>query len=247
MDDRDGIGGNRPPSNLESASESTNALNAWLAENPVIQTEDQAKEGKLLADRAKGSLDELEVERDSIVRPLNTQVKEINTKYKAVANPLEGVRIALVGRLSDYALALEREKRRVAEEARLAVEKAEAAAREAERLELEAQANAKAGELGLDIAATTAVADAAFSAYEKAARMAARAEKDTKVKVTGGFGRAIGLKDKETLVLEDATLVLSFMEITPGITEEILKAARAYRKIHGELPPGITATYERSL
>jgi len=242
-----GLGHNLPPSNLESGLESMTALNTWLSENPVVQTEEQAKAGKLLADRVRGSLDEIESERDSNVRPLNTQVTEINAKYKVVTGPLKKIRDALVDRLTDYARALERERLRVAELARQEAAKAEALAREAERLEREAIEAAKCGELGVSVMDTTLVADAAFSSFERATRAAARAEKDTKIKVTGGYGRALGLKDKESLILEDPILTLSFMQITPAITEAILTAARAYRKIHGELPPGITATYERKL
>lgn len=238
---------NNPPDAIDLMLESYDTLNAWLMENPVIQTEQQAKEGKLLVDRVKISLDEVEKERDGLVRPLNSQVRGINERYKNAVAPVSKIKEALIGRLSDYALALERERLRVAEETRLAAEKAEAAAREAERLEKEAKENAAAGELGVSIADATTLADAAFSEYQKASREAARAQRDTKVKVTGGFSRAIGLKEKETLVLEDVSLVLSFMEITPDITEAVLKAARAYRKIHGELPPGISATFERTL
>jgi len=242
------IGGNNPPTNIALAMESATALNNWLAENPVIQTIEQAKEGKLLTDRVNGSLQEVEAERDSLVRPLNTKVAEINQRYKTARTPIETLRNELVRRLTNYSLTVEQERIRVAEEKRRLLEEAEKAARQAEQAEQDIRESADTGELGGDLIRATEDADQAFDAYQKASREAARADKDTKVKITGGFSRAMGLKDKETLVVEDAELAVSFIELTDGLQAEIIKAARQYRKTHdGELPPGVVSTYRREL
>jgi uncharacterized membrane-anchored protein len=82
---------------------------------------------------AKGSLEEMEAERDGLVRPLNEQVKAINDRYRLARTSLEKLADELKKRLSTYARALEIERVRKAEEARKAAEEAERAAREGPR------------------------------------------------------------------------------------------------------------------
>jgi hypothetical protein len=166
----------------------------WMADHPAIQTEDHARAGKVLVDRAKGSLDEMEAERDGLVRPLNVEVKAINDRYRPARTSLEKLADELKKRLSTYARALEIERVRKAEEARKAAEEAERAAREAEQREREAVEDADQGICDIDLGAATQEADAAFAAFRKEDHVAARAERDSHIRIAGGFGKAMGLR-----------------------------------------------------
>jgi hypothetical protein len=126
---------------------------------------------------------------------------------------------------------------------------AERSAREAERAERDALASAAAGELGIDVADVTASADAAFAEYQKTERQAALADKETRVKIGGGFRRALGLRSVETLCIvnwrEAMEDLASIGAMNREINAGILKGARLYRKLKGKLPAGIESTIER--
>jgi hypothetical protein len=241
------LGHNNPPSPIEIAAGTTAELSRWMGDHPAIQTEDHACAGKVLVDRAKGSLDEMEIERDGLVRPLNEQVKVINDRYRPARTSLENLADELKKRLSTYARALEIERVRKAEEARKAAEEAERAAREAERREQEAVEDADQGICDVDLGAATQDADAAFAAFRKADHVAARAERDSHIRIAGGYGKAMGLRDRETLTVTDWQAAITELGLTDLIRDAILTSARAYRKNFRELPEGIVATYDRSL
>lgn len=240
------IGGNNPPDMVVLSSEVMTALSDWMAENPVISDEDKAREAKVMIDRGKICLQSIESERDGKVRPLNTQVKTINDYYRPAKEQLERV-LSEVGRRVTTFLRLEEQKRiaAAAEAARIAAI-AEQAAREAERREQEALEAADSGVLDIDTKAVVVAADDAFRTYEKATHQAALAEKDTKVRLGGGFLRSTSLKDKEIgLIVTQPLTAINAIGITEDIKEAIRKGARAYRKLHGELPPGVEAEIER--
>jgi predicted phage tail protein len=241
------LGHNNPPSPIEIATGTNADLSRWMADHPVVQGEDHARAGKALLDRAKASLDEMEAERDRIVRPLNEQVKAINDRYRPARTSLEKLADELKKRLSAYARALEIERVRKAEEARKAAEEAEKAAREAEQREREAVECADHGVCDVDLGAATQDADAAFAAFRKADHVAARAERDSRIRITGGFDRAMGLRDRETLTVTDWHAAITELGLTDLIRDAILTSARAYRKNFRELPEGVVATYDRSL
>lgn len=248
------VGHNAPPSAIELTEATITALSDWMKDNPVIETEEQAREAKLLCDRAKAGLDEIESERDKIVRPLNEQVAAINAKYKALHNTdpkkpgtFNRIFIELKARVTAFLLKEEQRRIREAEEAAARAAEAERIAREADEKDRLAKENAAAGELDIDVAEVTKEADTAFSEFEKASRFADRAERDTKVKLGGGFGRAASLRTVETLHLDSYNLALKSIGPHPKIEEAILLAAREYRKTHGALPPGVSATQERKL
>lgn len=239
-------GHNQPPSQIEFTEETTKTLGEWIKEHPVIENEEDARAGKLLVDRAKNCVKDLEDERDGQVRPLNTQVKEINARYQAPRKSLEQTTAILLSRLDTYAKNLEQERIRAAEEARRIAEEAARKAHEAENAERLAREEASHG-VTTDVAATSLAADAAFSEYKKAAAQARLAEKETKVRITGGFNRALGIRDRETLILVDAIKAINDMGVTERITEAILTDAREYRHITGDLPEGVSVKKERSL
>ncbi len=248
------IGGNNPPGPIDHAGSVIDDVNAWLADHPVIMTEDHAREAKPYLDRAKAALDEIESERDGKVRPLNEKVTEINATYKALHNTdpkkpgrFDKIVIELKARVAAFMIREEEKRRVIAEQARLAQEAAERIAREAEAKEKEALQNAAAGELDVDVAEVTALADDSFAEFERQSRFAARAERDTKVKIGGGFDRTAALRTVETLHLDSYGLAIKALGPNDKIRDAILSAARDYRKQFGDLPPGVSASHERKL
>lgn len=248
------IGGNNPPGPIEMAESIMQVLSDWMRDHPVVQTEEEAREAKPLIDRAKAAMDEIEAERDGKVRPLNDEVAKINAEYKAIHNTdpkkpgtFNKVFNELKFRVAEYLRKEEQKRLIVAAEARRIQEEAERQAREAEEAERQALDNASAGEVDVDVAAVTKEADEAFSTFERQSRFADRAERDTKVKIGGGFAGAVSLRTAEILQVDDALKAIVVMGTTDRIREAILTEARAYRKANGRLPNGISATTERKL
>ena len=240
-------GHNNPPSQIEFSEETTRALAGWMVDHPVISTEDEAREAKVYVDRASLCLKDLEDERDGKVRPLNEQVKEINATYKAPRGRLEGALSGLRQRVSTFLKSEEERKAKIAEEARKAAEEAEQRAREAEERERQLKEEAASGAC-VDVVSATESADAVFDDYKLAERARRLAERDAdRVRVGGGFARALTLKNKEYLSIVDYGQAISEMGLSERVSEAILSDARAYRKATGELPNGVTATYEREI
>ena len=240
-------GHNRPPEMLTLASEIANNISAWLAEHPVIETEDVAREAKMQLDRGRLALADMETERDGKVRPLNAQVKAINDSYVAPRSLISKVVAVVQARLAMFLQAEELKRQRIAEEAQRKAREAEQLAREAEQAEREAQQSAAAGELGVNIAAAVQIADEKFAAYQKAERQAAVAEKDAHVKIGGGIGRAIGLRTVEILFVTNGLEAIKSIGITKDVEEAIIKGARAYRRLHGRLPNGVIVRAEQKV
>lgn len=254
VNERAVIGGNQPPSLLDFARETMADLSRYMSECPVIENEDHARQAKLLLDRYKNCAGDIEAERDRLVRPLNAQLEEINSRYKAVHNKdakkpglLDKVANELKSRLATFLQAEEDRRLAKAEAARRAAEEAERIAREAEAKERQAIENAKAGELGVDVTQVVVEADSAFADFKLANREAALAEREAHVKVGGGFGRAAALRDKETLILDDPFAAISAMGVNEKLETAILSAARDYRSKQGSLPAGVSAKTERTL
>jgi len=247
------IGSNHPPGPIDYAQSVVDDINVFLSDHPTIQTENDAREAKPHLDRAKAAFEDVEKERDGLVRPLNERVSDINAKYKGVHNTdpkkpgaFDRIVIELKARVAAFMIKEEQRRQREAEIARLAQEEAERIAREAEAKEAEALENAKLGEI-VDVAEVTKQADEAFEEFERQSRFAARAEKDTKVKIGGGFDRTASLRTVETLHLDSYGLALKAIGPNDKIRDAILSAARDHRKLHGELPAGVRATHERKL
>lgn len=239
-------GHNQPPDMTVTAGEVSNDLSGWMAEHPVIRNEDEAREAKVFIDRGSLCVKDLEDERKGKTAPLNEQIETINNHYRAPRELLRGVIDELKRRFDSFLLLEERKRVVAAQEAARAAERAEQVAREAERVEQEAREDADAGVAGLDIAAVTVGADKAFADYQKAAREAQRAERETNVKVGGGFRRALSLRSKEVIVVENP--IAAIQEIGLGnetILEAIIKASRSFKKLHGRYPQGVGSYSER--
>lgn len=245
---------NNPPSPIEFARETIGQVNSWLSEHPVIQTEDDAREAKVWADRAKEALRDVELERVSKVEPLNAELIKINGSYKALHNTdkakpgqFDRVMNELKARIDAFLAAEEEKRQKTAQEAAERAAEAERLAREAEAKEREALSNAAVGEAGVDVAEATSEADAKFAEFEKAAHEAAIAERDSHVCLGGGFGRALSRRNKEVLSVDDPVAAVQAMWPSDKISEAILSAARAFRQVLGDLPPGVSSSHERSL
>src|SRR5882672_4232844 len=155
------IGGNFPP--IETAIDRANPiaeeLGRFLSDNPVLTTEDEARDQKEILDRVALALKAVEAERKTKVEPLNAELKATNAVYHQLHNTdgkRPGTADKLVNeawsRLGKYALKLERQ-RFEAEQAARRIE--EAAAEEACRAadaEAEAREAASAGVCDVDLA-----------------------------------------------------------------------------------------------
>lgn len=248
------IGHNAPPSPIELGTMAAADLSSWLANNPVIQTEDQARDAKIFLDRMRATLGDIEAERVKRVAPLNLQLAEINERYKSVHNTdakrpgsFDKVLNELKARLGAYVETIEAERRRVADEARRLADEAAQAARDAEQREREAIENAKAGELGVDVTQVVLDADGRFAEFKKAERAAALAERESNVRIGGGWMKSAALRNSETLVLVSYAKAITAMGPNDKIRDAILSAARDYRKKTGSLPEGVISEITRKL
>jgi hypothetical protein len=240
-------GHNKPPSTIEFSHETVRALDAWMAEHPVIQSEEEAREAKLLHDRAFNADKDMDAERAAQVKPLNDQVKQINEQYREPRSRLQTAISLLLARIDGFRQAEEARRHAEAEEKRRAAEEAQRIADEAARRALEAKENADAGEIGLSVIAAEVEAKNAQQAALVAERVADRADKNQSVRVAGGFRRALAARTRETLCLDDAHAAIDSIGVTDKIREAILSSARDYRKQFGELPDGVNAETERAI
>lgn len=241
------VGHNRPPGMIAVCDQVCADISAWMAEHPAISTPEDAKEAKLQLDRGKLTLKDMEDERDAAVRPLNTQVKEINESYRPTKTLVNDVLAELGKRVTAYLTAEEEKKQAAMREAARIAEEARTRALEAARRAAEAAESATTGELGVDIKAAAREAGVAAREAEKAERAAQIAEKETHVKVAGGFSRAASLRKVKVYVITDAAAAVKAIGTTPDIFEAIVKGARAYHEEWGEIPPGIMMYEERKI
>lgn len=248
------IGGNNPPepTPIDRAQDAMVALSSFLNETPVITEGEHLVEAKRLVEHARGAAAEIEDERLSFTKPLNDQLTSINATYKAIHNTdakkpgtLDKVLNELKARLTAYGKAEEAKREREAELARIALAEAEAAAREAERIEQEAKQEAVTGVIDTGVAEKIAAADTAFADFERASRFAKQTEAQTIFRIGNGQGKALGMRTEKTLVLESYGKAIKAIGPNDTIKEAILTAARAYRKLHGCLPEGVSETQER--
>jgi hypothetical protein len=245
MDDTPTIGHNRGI--FQTARDAMRALSDWLLENPVIETPEQAKNANEVFSVTQRTLKDMEDERHQQVDPLNMRVKTINAEFKSFTQPLERGLEDLKRRLTAYVLA--EEQKRAAEAARLRAEAeaAERIARAAEANEADAIAAVDTG-VCEDVGDAIVKAEAAFGDYQRADRAAATAEQNVTVRLRSRFdAKARSLRNTEVLSVTDAAAAINAIGVTEKISEAIVSEARAYRKAHGALPPGISVQYVRAL
>ena len=237
---------NIPPSQIEFASETADSVAEWLKNNPIVETDEQARAGKLFVDRARLCLQDLEDDRKTKTRPLYKQITDLDDQYRSPRSILEKILTELKERLNAYIKREEEERQRVLAEARRKAEEAEKAAREAEERERATVDDARHG-AEADIGAVTKEADEKFKQFRQAERAVVFAEAETKVKIGGGFSRALGTRFKEELLIEHPRQALAVMGWSERLLNALLMDAREYRRKHGSLPHGIISKGERRL
>lgn len=248
------IGHNNPPepTPIERGHDALSALGKFLDDAPVITDGPHLVEAKRLVEHARGAAAEIEAERTALVKPLNDQVTSINATYKALHNTdskkpgtLDKVLNELKARLTAYGKAEEVKREAAAAEAAKIAAEAEAAAREAERIEFQAKQDAVVGVIDTGVAEAIQNADEKFAEFERASRFAKQTEAQTTFRIGNGSGKALGMRTEKTLVLESYGKAIKAIGPNETIKEAILTAARAYRKLHGCLPDGVSETQER--
>lgn len=238
---------NGPPSPIDSAREAMAELSAFLTENPVIQTPEQAKENGAYIERTRISLKAMKDEQDELTAPHLGALDAIYEPRRKVRVPLEKALEEAKRRGTAYARKIEAERERIAEAARQAAIEAERAAREAEKREQDAIAGADVGEC-TDVGGAIEEADAAFGDFQKATREAARAELHVPVRIRSVMGgRALSMRTHEVLTITDPHKAIIAMGMTDELADALKKAARKFREAYDMLPDGVTSTQERSL
>lgn len=238
-------GDNNPPGQIDFSKETVTALSDWMKNHPTISSEDEAREAKLLVDRGVLCSKDMVDERQAQTGPLLKQVEYIRDRYREPQNILDRVVTELQARLNAFILREEERRKAEAERLRHEAEEAERLAREAEEAERQAKEDAEQGVCDVDIGQATTTADAAFAQFKQAAKEAQRADRESVVKIGGGFRRAASLRNKETLLVDDPHLALDALGMTDDIKEAILTSARKYRTHFGELPEGVSSHKER--
>ena len=252
-----------PPTVIDMAKSAMVAMSDWMRDRATIVDDYAARRANEFIDRARRSFAALEDERDALVRPLNEQVAEINARYKAIHNtdkkrPGSGDKVLniLLGRLQAFMEREEAERVRKAEEIRKAAEAAAQAALEAEQRMTEALIDeAQHGVVDTDFGILEEQSAEAIDAAARKCRELARAERDTKVRIGGGFSKVSTLRTHEVLTVGNWQAAITELGTSPdgtfalpeGVRDAILTCSRAHRKATGDLPAGITATHERSL
>ncbi len=238
-------GHNRPPTHVDTAADTANQLGAFLTTNPKIDHTTAPAAAKLI-DTTRRVLADLDDERRAKVDPLNAQVRDINDEYRPIRESVETLLTTVRSRLTKFTNDEERRRAAEAAEQRRIAEEAAAKARAAEEAERQAEIDSEFGST-VDIAHVTVEADQAFSDFKRADRQAARAERDVPVRLGTGMGRAVSMRTKETLHVDDWNAAISAVGMTDDIRDAILSAARAYRRLNKALPAGVRAETERAI
>jgi hypothetical protein len=227
-------------------------LNDWRSETPVIQTREQAIEGARMSTLAGKCLADIDDGRKALVRPLNDQVGAINLEHREAVAPLKAILAELDKRVTAFAKAEEAARKAEAAEKRRLAQEASHRAGEAGLARREAVENASQGEAGVDIIAAVQDEFATHAAAERAWREAARAERDTSVRLPTGFGNARSLRGQEVLIIVNPTdAIIDILHMSNGVPDDlyeaIRKSAKAFRALYGRLPAGVESTTERKI
>lgn len=243
------------PSEIDRAKEAFAELRDFLKDNPVFLTAEEAKLGAGYIERTRVTLKATRDERNSKTRPLLDELDTIRSAYDLVREKtktnegglLERAYNALRDRLTKYTNKVEAERAAEAERLRKEAEERERIAREAERVEQDAIACADVGEC-TDVAGAIEHADQAFSEFKTANRQAAIAERNVTARFSSALGgKSVSARTYEVLEIDDFDKAIKVLGITPRIREAVLLSAKEFRTEFGELPAGITATFERRI
>ena len=255
---------NNPPPEHQSVTDASSvyqAIAAFLADAPVVDTPELAQAATQMLSNGKKALKELEAARDAECDPLRAKWENARERWRkpievlggsdSKKNPKVGIIQLVADRLAAYMRAEEEKRQAALAEARRLEREAEEAARKAEAAEKEAIDNAKVGEC-VDVAGATRAADAEFEKFQAAEAAAREAARNAKVRTRGAYDeRATSLRTQKTLRVADAGA--AFKALWPGygdkgLSAAFLTAARQYRKDNGgALPAGIVEDEEKVL
>jgi len=232
---------------IDNAVEAQPLLKAFIADNPVIQTGEEAQKAAAWIESIRKTLAAMEDERKPKVDPLNAALKSINEAYRTVREPLESMLGILRKRWNSWDAAERARREAAAEQAR---QEAEEAARKAQALIDQANEAIAAADVGAceDVGTAVVDAQAAMKVANKLDRVAGRAERATAVRVASQLGgRALASRSRRVIVIDDPCAAIKAIGLTEKIITAIRQSAEAFEEVHGELPAGTHATTERSI
>jgi hypothetical protein len=232
---------------IEAAKDHVPLLKAFIADNPVFQNAQDLQTGGAWIESTRRTLAVLEDERKARVAPLNAATNLVNEPYRQPKKILEDLLPVVVDRWNkgEKAERARREAIAIAER-----ERAEQAARVAQALIDQANDAIAAADVGACEDVGTAVVDAQTAMHEANVldRTAARAEKETHVRVKSAFGgRALAPRAETILTIDDPCKLITAMGLSERTADSLRTDARAFFKETGEWPEGITATKDRSI
>lgn len=234
---------------IASANDASPLLKAFIADNPVIQTAQEAQKAAVWIESARKTLGALEDERKPKVSPLNAALKSINEPYRLVREPIEAMVGVLAKRWNKWDS--DERARRAAEAERVRREAEEAAARAAALIDQanDAQARADVGECDVDVGSAITDAQAAIRDAKVLGRVAARADHAAShVRVSSELGgKALSSRKRRIIVIDDPCAAIKVMGLTEKIAEAIQQSAKAFEEAFGELPAGTHEDFERSI
>jgi hypothetical protein len=231
---------------IAAANDQMPLLKAFLADNPVIGTAEEAQKAAAWIEGTRKTLGAMEDERKPRVEPLNAALGIINEAYRTVRQPLETMLNLLRKRWNTWDAA-ERERRET--EARRVREAAEDAARQAQALIDQAKEALEAAEQGsCEDVSVVVDAEAAMATANKLDRLAGRAERATNVRVASTLGgKALGSRRQRVIVIDDPVAAIKAIGPTDKIILAIQQCAKTFEEIHGELPVGTHEEFARSI
>jgi hypothetical protein len=240
---------NLPPENpaIASATDAAALLKTFIADNPVIQTAEEAQQAATWIESTRKTLAAMEDERKPQVEPLNAALSRINGMYRLAREPLEAMLTVLRTRWNKWDAAERAKREAIAAEAQRVAD--EAAAR-AQALIDQANDAIAAADVGACEDVGTAVVDAhqAMREANKLDRAAGRADKATHVRVASTLGgKALASRRKRVIVIDDVCAAIKAIGLTEKIALAIQQSAAAFEEVHGELPAGTRETFERSI
>lgn len=247
-----GTGHNKPPRDaLASAALALKLAESLASLIPVIKSADDADQIAHGIRAVQDAYAKLDHDREIQVKPLNARVQAINNEYLAPLKAFKTIEDALRSINRVWLLAQEKLRQEEAERLRReASDKAEAARRAQEEAEREAE-RAKDGDVTegplRPVEAARDAQEATLAARK--AEAAAAAIENRSVTSGGGDSRAVGLRTKTVLTIastKDLIKVVTNIGIADkDLVEDVIKAARRFKKKRNMWPIGLTVTEEK--
>jgi hypothetical protein len=233
---------------ITSARDASPLLKAFITDNPVIQTAEEAQAAYARIEATRRTLTAMEDERKPKVGPLNAALKSINDPYRIIREPLESLLKILVNRYNKWDDDERKRREAIAAEARRVAEEAAAAA---QLLIDQANDAIAAADVGACEDVGTAVVDAeeAMHTANILDRTARRTEKAAAhVRVASELGGHAGTsRRKPIIVIHDLAAAIEAIGPVENILIAVRQAAKAFKEANGKMPKGCREDYTRSI